>query len=224
MLLYHRIHRLGFWWCTDWQTPVIHHTGEQRSSLPSRSLLFTYLTSCTLTNSPGMNAPSALLGPIAVILPCPEAPGQHSPPQPGAATDHPQRCQTAPSRGWTPRQDSQELCGRIRQLHLSLLFLSAVFLFQYPTAIFMASIDSPSEGSRALCRSGSFITRHTMRNAECANKRLRSQEVTQRSWKRICSYPGCTLNTQLNFGRQLHHHNMLTVPVTLLLAWCTAII
>lgn len=37
-----------------------------------------------------------------------------------------------------------------------------------------------------------------MRNAERANKRCRSQEVTQRSWKRICSYAGCTLNTQLN--------------------------
>lgn len=35
----------------------------------------------------------------------------------------------------------------------------------------------------------------TTRNA---NKRLRCQEVTQRSWKRICSHAGCTLNTQLN--------------------------
>lgn len=125
VFVYNRMHRLGFGWCTDGQTPVIHHTGGQRASLSPWSLFFTYLTFCTLINTPGMNAPWSLLGPIAVILPCPR---EHSPPQPGALPEHPQRCQSAPSRGWTPRQDSQELCGSIRQLHLSLLFLSAVFL------------------------------------------------------------------------------------------------
>lgn len=151
------------YFCVTWHTGQCSHdilligkdlswpiTGGQSwicAPLSSWSLLFVCPSAYYLT-SPWWWVPSLTLSSLS--LPCGQC-AQRSwvPRQSPAVGEPPQRCKTAPSSGWTTCQVSQELCGKIRQLDLNLLFLSEEFLFQEPTAIFMASIDFRSEGSKA---------------------------------------------------------------------------
>lgn len=138
--------------------------------------------------------PLPLLGPAAVILPCPGS--------------------TAPS-AWCRHRTPPGMPNRmVRRLSTWPGFTGT--LWQQQTATTQSSVFPSSAAPAALHgyiygrdglsqpgKQGFMQIRliHnpcTTRSAERANKRLRCREVTQRSWKRICSHAGCTLNTQLN--------------------------